>query len=411
MDRRRYYGLDALRGVMMMLGIVIHAAMFYTVMTSEVVPLKDRQTWAVFDVVVGLIHAFRMPSFFLLAGFFAALLVEKYGFRGALTNRLKRVLLPLLIGLFTVLPITGWFLLSFKFSVDHDTKLLLTSLEGHRQWAQDFERQLGGPSPGHLWFLYYLMMFYLLTPLCEAGLRSCERRGWAARLQRVTASRWLPVVLGAWTALTLWPHKGGLVVGFQHFTPHLPSLVYYGSFFFVGYSFHRYRAFLVTSERHLGGYALVSALLFVVSLAPAAVDYQEGGRTAWLHWVTISLHGVLTWVLVYAFVGLFQRYLDHDSPWVAYISQSSYWVYLVHLPVVSIAAWYLLDSELPAMIKFLLVGSFTTVVAFSSYHYLVRRTFVSVLLNGRRFSLGWPWLERGDRPYSSSMYHLPDSRR
>ena len=55
------------------------------------------------------------------------------------------------------------------------------------------------------------------------------------------------------------------------------------------------------------------------------------------------------------------------------------------------------------MIKFLLVGSFTTVVAFSSYHYLVRRTWVSVLLNGRRFSLRWPWLERGDRPYSSPM--------
>ncbi len=403
MDPRRYYGLDALRGVMMMLGIVIHAAMFYTVLTSEVVPLKDRQTSAVFDVVVGFVHAFRMPSFFVLTGFFAALLVERYGFRGAFVNRVKRVLLPFLVGLFTVLPLTGWFLVSFKFSVDHDTKVLLTSLEGHQQWVHDFSRQLGGPSPGHLWFLYYLMMFYLLTPLCEAGRRFLEGRRWKPALGRVAASAWVPVVLGAWTTLTLWPYEGGLVVGFQHFTPHLPSLVYYGTFFFVGYYFHGQRAFLVTSERHLGGYALAAAGLFVVSLAPAAIDYQEGGRTAWLHWVTISLHGVLTWLLVYVFVGLFQRYLDHDSPWVAYISQSSYWVYLVHLPIVSLAAWYLVDLELPAVVKFVLVGGFATVVAFSTYHYLVRRTWVSVVLNGRRFALRWPWLERNDGPYSSSM--------
>jgi len=29
MDNRRYFGLDALRGGMMMLGIVLHAAMYY----------------------------------------------------------------------------------------------------------------------------------------------------------------------------------------------------------------------------------------------------------------------------------------------------------------------------------------------------------------------------------------------
>jgi hypothetical protein len=51
-------------------------------------------------------------------------------------------------------------------------------------------------------------------------------------------------------------------------------------------------------------------------------------------------------------------------------------------------------------VKFLLVAGFTTVVSFVSYHYLARRTWISVLLNGRRFSLRWPWLESGGRAYS-----------
>lgn len=99
----------------------------------------------------------------------------------------------------------------------------------------------------------------------------------------------------------------------------------------------------------------------------------------------------------------FQRFLERDSPRGAYISQSSYWVYLVHLPIVSLAAWYLVDVDVPAVLKFLLAGAFTALVAFCSYHYLVRRTWNSVLLNGRRFSLRWPWLEQEGRAYSTAM--------
>ena len=95
---------------------------------------------------------------------------------------------------------------------------------------------------------------------------------------------------------------------------------------------------------------------------------------------------------MYAAIGLFQRFLDRDSPVVTYVSQSSYWVYLIHPPIVSLEAWCLVDIDVPAVVKFALAVAFTVVVAFASYHYLARRTWVSVLLNGRRFSAGWPWL-------------------
>ncbi|MBK5257598.1 MAG: acyltransferase family protein [Vicinamibacteria bacterium] len=402
-DGRRYYGLDAVRGVMMLLGIVIHAAMFYTVMESDVLPLKDRRTSPLFDLVLLLIHSFRMPLFFLVSGFFGALLVEKYGMKGAYGNRTLRVFVPFLIALVTVLPLTGWMIISFGVSVDQGTRVLWTTNSAHLEWLLRLERKLGAAGPGHLWFLYYLMMLYLLMPLCALARRVFERRGWTETLRRFTASPWLPVALSTWTALTLWPYKGGLVQGFQFFAPHLPSLVYYGTFFVVGYLFHGFRDFLTTCERHLGAYFAASTLMFVASLAPSDLDYRQGGTTTWLHLVTISLNGVLTWLLVYAMIGLFQRFLDRDSPWVAYISQSSYWVYLVHLPIVSFAAWCLVDIDVPAVVKFGFAAAFTTVVAFVSYHYLARRTWISVLLNGRRFSVGWPWLEPEGRAYSTAM--------
>ena len=408
MGGRRYYGLDALRGVMMLLGIVIHAAMFYTVMESDVIPLKDRRTSPLFDLVLLLIHSFRMPLFFLVSGFFGALLVEKYGIRGAYWNRTLRVFVPFVIALVTVLPLAGWMIVSFGVSVDQGTRVLWTTNPAHLEWLRRFGRKVGAAGPGHLWFLYYLMMLYLLMPLCALIGRVLERRGWTATFARLTTSPWLPVVLSAWTTLTLWPYKGGLVQGFQFFAPHIPSLVYYGTFFVVGYLFHGFRGFLTTCERHLGAYSVASTLVFLASLAPSGLDYKQGGTTTWLHLVTIFLNGLLTWLLVYAAIGLFQRFLDHDSPWVAYISQSSYWVYLVHLPIVSFAAWCLVDIDVPAIIKFALAGAFTVVVAFVSYHGLVRRTWISVLLNGRRFSMGWPWLEPKGRAYSTPMVQKTD---
>jgi len=80
-DNRRYYGLDALRGGMMLLGVVLHSAEFYI---SRPLPQMvgfplDRNSSYLFDLVFHFIHSFRMPLFFVLAGFFAALLVEKRG--------------------------------------------------------------------------------------------------------------------------------------------------------------------------------------------------------------------------------------------------------------------------------------------------------------------------------------------
>ena len=71
MDERRYYGLDALRGGMMMLGIILHASMFYLAAPPATMPLPlDRNNAYAFDLQFHFINSFRMPTFFVLTGFF-----------------------------------------------------------------------------------------------------------------------------------------------------------------------------------------------------------------------------------------------------------------------------------------------------------------------------------------------------
>ena len=53
-----------------------------------------------------IIHGFRMPLFFLLSGFFTAMLWKRRGLGGLLIHRVKRILLPLTVGMFTIIPLT-----------------------------------------------------------------------------------------------------------------------------------------------------------------------------------------------------------------------------------------------------------------------------------------------------------------
>src|SRR6185369_17393910 len=104
---RRYYGLDALRGGMMMLGIVLHAAQMYLAAPPPTVPFPgDPNNSLLFDLLFHFIHQFRMPTFFVLAGFFCALLVEKRGLRETYKNRALRVAAPLAAALLTIWPLT-----------------------------------------------------------------------------------------------------------------------------------------------------------------------------------------------------------------------------------------------------------------------------------------------------------------
>lgn len=98
-DRR--HDLDALRAIAMLLGIVLHAAISFAPIPW---PVSDTQQSEFYLVLFSLIHGFRMPLFFMLSGFFTAMLWRKRGLRKLVQHRLKRILLPLVIGCFTIVP-------------------------------------------------------------------------------------------------------------------------------------------------------------------------------------------------------------------------------------------------------------------------------------------------------------------
>ena len=83
-------------------------------------------------------------------------------------------------------------------------------------------------------------------------------------------------------------------------------------------------------------------------------------------------------------IGLLRVVLTRERPSVRYLADASYWIYLVHLPLVIGAQIVVRDWGLPSGIKFLLITAGVTAGLLLSHQAFVRHMPIGTLLNGRK---------------------------
>ena len=67
-----------------------------------------------------------------------------------------------------------------------------------------------------------------------------------------------------------------------------------------------------------------------------------------------------------------------------YLSDSAYWLYLAHLPLIIAAQLAVRDWPIPAFAKFLLIVAVVTSFLLWTYQIMVRYTWLGRFLNGPR---------------------------
>jgi peptidoglycan/LPS O-acetylase OafA/YrhL len=77
---------------------------------------------------------------------------------------------------------------------------------------------------------------------------------------------------------------------------------------------------------------------------------------------------------------------------VRYLSDASYWLYIMHMPVVVGLQFALLPVPLPALAKIPIVLALAVAILIASYDLMVRPTWIGALLNGRRYPRHLPVL-------------------
>jgi glucan biosynthesis protein C len=88
--------------------------------------------------------------------------------------------------------------------------------------------------------------------------------------------------------------------------------------------------------------------------------------------------------------GLFSRYFSNYNPRIRYLSDSAYWVYILHQSALIAFAVPMYHCNIPAEAKFMIVCGGTVLVCLWTYDLFVRNTRLGVLLNGRKHARGLP---------------------
>lgn len=369
----RYHSLDKLRASMMLLGVWLHTVVGYS--REGGWPYKDPNPTAVFDWTLALIHTFRMPLFMAVAGFFGALLWERRGSREFVSNRVRRIALPFLIGWFAVFPP------SMLMAAYSKTGQVSAAIGFFTTGA--FVRYL---HPGHLWFLEYLLVIYAIAyavvkiagRLPDALLAAAN-----AAYRTVLAGRWRAVLFAIPSAGTLSLMRGGFLEDPPGFVPVPRIVLAYLVPFFFGWLLYLNRDLLPALERGAWTHLLLAGVLFTTWMVAAEPHLQglgSAGRYARAGACALGL-----WSITFGLTGLFLRHAASERALWRYLSDGSYWMYVVHMPVVMAFQIALAAVPIPTEAKVLVVvvASFLALVA--SYDLVARRSWIGVMLNGRRY--------------------------
>jgi fucose 4-O-acetylase-like acetyltransferase len=334
------------------------------------------------DLILLFIHAFRMPVFFLLAGYFVALLVARRGHKGMLAHRMRRLALPFAIFWPILIVCTTVLMLVYVHLMARGTVGIDVSL---------LAKKTAGVSPFntmHMWFLYYLIWFCLLTAALAPVWRALPARIHAAvdaGFRALTGHRWGPLVLAIPLAIVGSFYRAGMVAVSGSFIPQLPELVHNGLFFVAGLLAWRHQdALLPYLTRTCWRNTIAGAVVFVVVLGVFKTFISHPGSIPYIETWIAFLYNLTSWLWSFALIGLFLRYLPDQHRVLRYVSESSYWVFLVHM--LGTIGFGAMLYTLPAgvMTKMLLNIALTTLACLLSYQLLVRHTFIGVLLNGKR---------------------------
>jgi peptidoglycan/LPS O-acetylase OafA/YrhL len=92
------------------------------------------------------------------------------------------------------------------------------------------------------------------------------------------------------------------------------------------------------------------------------------------------------WTTSFAAIGLALRFLSGFSPMRRYLADASYWLYLIHLPILIALQVAVSQLDWPWPVKFAAIMLIALPPMFASYQWLVRYSFIGMVLNGRRIS-------------------------
>jgi peptidoglycan/LPS O-acetylase OafA/YrhL len=353
-QERQYY-IDWLRIILILSVFLFHIGMVFNTWGWHV---KNEQTYGGFlKWAMAFLHEWRMPLLFLISGAGTYYALGKRSTGQYLGERLKRLMLPFLAGIFILVPVQVYIEKAEQFD----------SLLNFYPHMFEGIYPTGNFSWHHLWFILYLFVISLVISPFLKFLRSKRYMKLNKQMEKLFSK---PLTLNVF----LIPLIGSQLLLRPYFPEDTHALFndwaaisFFILFFLAGFmllssgnisdSIKKQRRFYLVQS------FLVTALMFTL---PSQLRNRETGD---LLWGLLSI--IVAWSCSLTAIGYAKRYLNKDHRLRKSANEAIYPFYLLHQPVIVVVASLITEWDLATGWKVLLITGISFSLTIMIYRVLI----------------------------------------
>ncbi|MEU6721504.1 acyltransferase [Nonomuraea sp. NPDC046802] len=295
-----------------------------------------------FSTVLVQLSYWFMPLLFLLAGSASFYALKRRSAGRYVSERVSRLLVPLLFGVLIVVPPQAYYALRFHRGYEGSyADFLWRYFTDFSDWSE-YE---GGISPAHLWFILFL---FLISAALVQPMLALVRRGYTPIWLRRPLPALLPVVL--LTALSYLPVVGG------------KNIFVFAAYFMLGFLIATDDAIMDMIERW-------RPLFLALAVCGAAGVLLLGGQESLS---ATAVRDLACWTALLAMLGYSRRRLNGGSKAVAYCNEAAFPLYVLHQTFLVAAGFYVLQHADAGPVPYMLIMTVSFALSLTTYE-IVRR--------------------------------------
>jgi glucans biosynthesis protein C len=378
----RVFYLDACRAAFMLLGIVIHAAEPFVPNMDAVVSGGDEEI--AIGYVYHFINAFRMPGFFIIAGYFAALMIERHGSQRWMMTRLERLAVPLVVAIVAIVPLTTIAAALPEYFTGTAPNGLAFLTDAIRQHLQP-----GFHWVAHLWFVFDLLVHCSVFAAVYAIFGSSVAPDFRCLLSRIALP---PALLGffsvsALAAFLVLIHvlansQLGAAFAFIGDYPFwyifdVPRLLFYAPFFLLG-------VLLCDGEGMMEKFARPSAAAWAAGILSTSAFVYLRVHVPHRELLATALVAPTAVLLTRMWMHVALNMLNRPSRFIHNAVDASYTIYIVHLPIAIAVVAVTAYLEMNAFAGFFVATAVTCLLSIGVHLATKNSSICRYLLNGKR---------------------------
>lgn len=345
MPKERRYDIDWMRVIAIGLLLVYHTAIGFQPWGVLLGFITNASSWPALWPPMTMLNIWRIPLLFFIAGMGTYMAIGSRDWKQVITERVKRIGLPLLFGALCIVPL----------------HILLIQLYYKRQSSYM-------PGLGHLWFLANILVYVLLLLPLFYFFKKRENSRMAIFIRHRAGAMsllLLIVLVMAVESVLLEP----AIFELYAFTAHGFVLGLLGFLFgyLVMYSGKNFKDMLV---RWRWFFVLGAFLLFLLRLEQVLGQHP------------VYLLSIESNCWIFSILGFAGKYLNRPGAMLSYLKDAAYPVYIIHMAVLYAGSMLIFPLEIEPWIKYFLLLASTFAGSLLVYELLIRRISLIRILFG-----------------------------